>query len=308
MTDRPMSDQTRRYREGPGYDHPHYRWSPLPKRDPFTWPDGKRTAVAAFVYVEYLELDPPEGVVGDPRFGGALGSYYPDFQNYTRREYGNRVGVYRVLDILERHGIRATVCLNAMAAERHPHIVERARAGGHGFAAHGLAAGRMISARMTEAEERAHIAESLDRLEAATGMRMRGWAGQDFGESERTPRLLAEAGLTHVIDWPNDDEPYLMDVGRPFVSIPNQAEWDDAQLFAVRHVDPWRYPEIFASAFDGLHGEGGRLFGFGIHPWVFGQAFRVRYLDEAVEHLAGCDDIWRATSDEIAEWTLKRKG
>ncbi|MDC0360884.1 polysaccharide deacetylase family protein [Alphaproteobacteria bacterium] len=303
-----MSEQLGRYRDGPGYDHDLYGWSPMPGRKPFPWPDGARIALAAFVHVEDFELEPPEGSVADPRFGGALGSYPPDFQNYTRRLYGLRVGYYRVLEVLERHGIHATVCFNAFAAERHPQLVERALRGGHGLAARGLTSRQIISSEMSEDDERAYIQQTLDTLEQAAGRRMLGWAGQDMGESTATPRLLHEAGLTHVIDWPNDDQPYPMPVAgpdaSPLVSLPNQTEWDDAELFSVRHVDPWRYPEIFSSAFDQLHLEGGQMMGFGIHPWIFGQAFRIRYLDEALARVGDKPGVWRATSDEIAEWSL----
>lgn len=303
-----MTEQTRRYRPDAGYDHDLYPYSALPKRTPFPWPDGARLAIAAFVHVEDFELDPPAGAVADPRFGGALGSYYPDFQNHTRRLHGLRVGYYRVLDALERHGMRATVCFNARAAERYPYMVERALKGGHGLAARGLSARQIVSEKMSEAEETAHIQESLAVLERVAGRRILGWAGQDMGESTRTPRLLHAAGLTHVIDWPNDDEPYAMPVAgpdaRPLVSIPNQTEWDDAELFAVRHVDPWRYPEIFRSALEQLYSEGGRMLGFAIHPWIFGQAFRIRYLEEAVASIGDRPGVWRATSDEIAEWAL----
>jgi len=303
-----MSEQIRRYREGPGYDHDLYGWSPLATRKPFPWPDGARIALTAFVHVEDFEIDPPEDAVADPRFGGALGSYFPDFQNFSRRLHGLRVGYYRVLDVLERWDVKATVCFNARAAEKYPQMVERALQGGHGLAARGLTARRIISEVMDEAAEQAYIQESLDVLEKACGRRMLGWAGQDMGESTRTPRLLHEAGLTHVIDWPNDDAPYPMPVAgqdaRPLISIPNQTEWDDAELFSVRHVDPWRYPEIFQSAAEQLHTEGGRMMGFGIHPWIFGQAFRIKYLDEAVRTIGDRPGVWRASSDEIAEWTL----
>ena len=303
-----MSEQTRRYRDGPGSDHDLYPWSPLAKREAFPWPDRARLALAAFVHVEDFEIDPPTGAVADPRFGGALGSYFPDFQNYTRRLHGLRVGYYRVLDVLERHGVRATVCFNALAAEKHPYMVERALKGGHGIAARGLTARQIISQTMTEAEEQAYIGKSLDILAAVAGRRVLGWAGQDTGESDRTPRLLRAAGLTHVIDWPNDDAPYAMPVAgpdaQPLVSIPNQTEWDDAELFSVRHVDPWRYPEIFRSALEHLHAEGGAMLGFGIHPWIFGQAFRIKYLEEAVASIGDRPGIWRATSDEIADWAL----
>ncbi len=303
-----MSEQTKRYRDGPGYDHELYPWSMLNGRKSLEWPGGARIALACFVHLENFEIDPPSGAIADPRFGGALGSYDPDYQNHTRRLHGLRVGYFRVLEILERYGVKATITFNSSVAESYPYLVERALKGGHGLVARGVSARQMISQSMSEQEEKTHIQHSIDTLERISGRSVKGWAGQDMGESDRTPRILKELGLTHVIDWPNDDIPYPMDVSgngdTPLISIPNQTEWDDAELFAVRHVDPWRYPEIFRSAFNHLYNEGGQMFGFGVHPWIFGQAFRIKYLEEAISVTEDMPGIWRATSDEIAEWTI----
>jgi allantoinase len=296
-----MPDQTTRFRDGQGYDHSHYDWNPLHRRTPLVWPDKARIAVSAYLYLEYMELNPPEDAVTDVRFAGALGSYYPDFQNYSRREFGNRVGIFRVLDILERYGLRATICANALAAARFPYLVERCQRAGHGFVAHGWSLNRMITSNMSEEEERQFIADCLGSLEDSLGQKPRGWAGQDYGESERTPQLLAQAGLDFVLDWPNDDEPYFMRTDPPLVSIPNQSEWDDAQLFAVRKVDSWRYPEIVGSAFEQLAAEGGQMLGLGIHPWIFGQAHRIRYLEEAVAAITNQSGVWFASAEEIAD-------
>ena len=160
---------------------------------------------------------------------------------------------------------------------------------------------------MTEAEEKAVISESIAAVERAAGRRPTGWLGPEFGESSRTPRLLAEAGLDYVMDWPNDDQPYLMSVGRPLVSIPNPAEWDDVQLLWHRRVAMNRYPDLVAEAMATLHEEGaqsGRIFGLGLHPWLMGMAHRIRYLDQALERLAAFDQVWRATAGEIAGWML----
>ena len=295
-----MPDQTIRYRHGQGYDHSHYDWSPLPKRTPIDWPENAKIAVSAHVYLEYMELDPPADAVADPRFAGALGSFYPDFQNYSRREFGNRVGIFRVLDIFERYGFQVTICANATAAARYPYIIERCLKAGHRFAAHGWSLNRMLSSKMNDTEERQHIAECLGSLEQSLGFKPAGWAGQDYGESERTPQLLADAGFDYLLDWPNDDEPYMMHTTPSLVSVPNQSEWDDAQLFAVRRVDSWRYPEIIGSAFDQLASEGGRVLGLGVHPWIFGQAHRVKYLEQAVEYIASRSGVWFAHAEDIA--------
>ena len=300
-----MSAEIRRYRDGAGYDHPWLDWEPDPSRMAPAWPGVARLAVMILLHVEHYDLDPPAGRLADPRFGGALGSYRPDYNNYTRRLYGARVGVWRILDMLKRRQLRATVAIGAAAAERYGAIVERAQADGHAFVAHGTDATAMISSRMDEAEERAFIADATDRIAAVIGRRPRGWAGQDYGESERTPGLLAQAGFDHVIDWPNDDQPVLMNTDPRLVSIPPQPEWDDAELFAVRKVDAWRYPGIIADAAECLGGEGGRLLTLSVHPWIFGQPHRARHLDRALTHLTELEGVWNATSDQIADVMLE---
>ena len=296
-----MSDQIRRFRQGAGYDHPYYEFDPLHKRTPLQWPENKRLALTVFVHIEYMELDPPKDNVMDPRFGGALGSYFPDFQNYSRREFGNRVGVFRVLDLLSRYKIRATCCVNAAIAQRYPYIIEQCLNAGHQIAAHGFSINRMISSKMDESTEQAYIDHVLSALESIVGERPRGWAGQDQGESSRTPQLLAQSGVTHIMDWPHDDEPVRMLTTPSIMSIPYQSEWDDAHLFAVRKVDAWRYPELVESAFDTLIDEGGRMLGLGVHPWIFGQAHRIRYLDQALAKVSSRSDVWYATAEQIAD-------
>jgi len=303
-------DQTVRYREGAGYDHQHFDYAPLPERPPLAWPGGARIAFCVYLYLEYLELDPPKAAVRDPRFGGALGSYFPDYLNYSHREYGNRVGVFRVLEALDRHGIKATVAANAMLAQRYPQLIDACTARGFEIAGHGIAATRMITSRMDEAEERQTIAHTLDTLEVASGSRPVGWFGQDFSESTRTPRLLAEAGLSYVADWANDDQPYAMKPGQPLIAMPNQAEWDDTQLMAVRRVSPPRWRDVISEAFDYLYEEAspsGSVFTLGLHPWLAGQAHRIRYLEEALARMAAYERVWQAGAGEVADWYRRHR-
>ena len=284
-----------------GMDHDLYRFSPLPKRPPLQWPGGARVASWVLLHLEYWELEPSEGAHSDTRFKGGRGDFFPDYRYFTQREYGNRIGIFRILDLLDKHGLKATVAVNAGACARYPNLIEECARRGYEFAAHGEYQSRMITSNMSEEEERQFIADCLGSLEDSLGQKPRGWAGQDYGESERTPQLLAQAGLDFVLDWPNDDEPYFMRTDPPLVSIPNQSEWDDAQLFAVRKVDSWRYPEIVGSAFEQLAAEGGQMLGLGIHPWIFGQAHRIRYLEEAVAAITNQSGVWFASAEEIAD-------
>ncbi len=123
-----------------------------------------------------------------------------------------------------------------VAAERYPYLIEQFKKRKYEFIAHGHSANRMITSKMSEAEEKAEIAEAIGAIEKAAGVRPTGWLGQDYGESQRTPQLLADAGLDYVLDWPNDDQPYPMKVGKPFVSLPNQPEWDDVQQLLLRRI------------------------------------------------------------------------
>ena len=284
----------------PEMDNPWYDYAPFPKRPRLAWPKNARVASFVLLHLEYWELIPDEASVRDPRHVGEFGSFTPDYRTWTQRDYGNRVGIFRVLDVLDRYQIRAGVAVNALAAERYPFLIEQFKRRKYEFIAHGHSANRMISSKMSEAEEKAEIAASLAAIEKATGARPTGWLGQDYGESQRTPQLLADAGLDYVLDWPNDDQPYPMKVGKKFVSMPNQPEWDDVQQLWLRRIPTPRYPDIVGEAFELLHHEGGQVFNLSIHPWLMGMAHRIRYLDEALRRIERFGNVWQATPGEIA--------
>jgi allantoinase len=284
----------------PGIDNPWYDYIPYPKRPRLTWPKNARVAFYVILHLEYYGLEQPEGAVRDSRFVGEFGNYSPDFRTWTQREYGNRTGIFRVLDVLDRYQIKAGLAVNAMAAERYPFLIEQAKKRGYEFIGHGVSANRMISSKMSEAEEKAEIASSIAAIEKATGTKPAGWLGQEYGESQRTPQLLADAGLDYVLDWPNDDQPYPLKVGKKFVSMPNQPEWDDVQQLWLRRINTTRYPDIVADAFELLHHEGGQVFNLSIHPWLMGMAHRIKYLDEALRRIERFGNVWQATPGEIA--------
>jgi peptidoglycan/xylan/chitin deacetylase (PgdA/CDA1 family) len=290
-----------------GYEHRLYNFDPIIARPRLDWPGGARVAVCLVLHLEYWELEPAQNAVRDPRFNDAAGYYFPDYRTYSWREYGNRVGIFRILDILDRLGRPVTVAANAEACRRYPYLVETLAARGYEFAAHGTHATRMISSQMSESEERTLITASIEAIESATGSRPTGWIGQDFGESTRTPRLVAESGLQYIMDWANDDQPYAMTVDRPLLSIPNQAEWDDVQVLWHRRVTLSRYAGLVADAFDRLHQEGaaaGRYFGLHIHPWLMGAPHRIHQLKRALAHLDAADQVWWATAGNICGHVL----
>jgi peptidoglycan/xylan/chitin deacetylase (PgdA/CDA1 family) len=292
----------------PGMDHELYPFSALPSRPVLRWPGGARLAVSVVLYLEHWEMTPPGSSLRDPRFKDPFGDFAPDYRTYSMREYGNRVGIFRIFEALDRIGWPVTVATNAAACARYPNLIEACAERGWEFAAHGLHATRMISARLEASEERRVIAEASTTLEQATGVAPLGWIAQDFGESARTPRLLAEAGFEYVAHWPNDDQPYWMTTSPPLLSIPCQAEWDDVNLQWHRRIPAYRVPGLIDEAMAVLHQEGaisGRTLSLGIHPWLWGMPHRIRYLNETLDRLAAYQGIWPTRLGEVSDFLVK---
>ncbi|MFT5391014.1 MAG: allantoinase [Gammaproteobacteria bacterium] len=300
-----MDEPTLPEPRGPGMDNPHYDFSALPTRAKWVWPNDASLAVAVVLYLEHWELLPPDDAVLDQRLARAHGGgFFPETRAHSYREYGPRVGIYRVLETLDRHGIRASVAINASACERYPNLVAECQERGYEFVAHGTHATRMISSAMSEAEERGYIETTLETITKSTGTRPNGWLGQDYGESVRTPNLLATAGINYLLDWPNDDQPYLLRTDPAIVSVPNSPSLDDVQTLWLGGLSHIRYPAVVADTLATLRQEGahsGRMCTLGIHPWMLGRAHRIRYLDAALATVSGQDGIWQTFAGGIAD-------
>lgn len=287
----------------PGMDHALYPYSAINRRPALSWPEGNGLAFTVVLHLEFWRLDPPKEDWRDPRYQGAFGNFYPDYTAFTQREYGNRVGIFRVLDLLDRFDLKLTVPANAAALERYPGIVERLKDRKVEFVAAGTHADRMITSKMDADAQRWMIDESIETVERLTGTRPTGWAGPGYGESEITAGLLAEAGLEYVMDWPNDDQPYMLRTEPGLVSIPRQPEWDDGEIMWLRKVPRELWSEMAVSAFEGLYEEraAGRYFALSLHPWVVGQTHRIRYLAETLEKIASPRaGVWQTTAGDVA--------
>lgn len=292
----PPVDETRE----PGMDHAHYPFRALPDAPGFAWPGGARIAFTVTLMLDYWELDPPEGESSDPRIVSPLGKFFPDWLTWSHRLYGARVGIFRVLDVLDRFNLKPSVALGTEAAKRYPELVDALLRRNSCFMAHGDYASRRITSRMRD--ERATIIAARDGVAAAIGQTPKGWCGQDFNESADTPALLAEAGFQYTTDWANDDRPYLLD-GR-LMALPPQPEWNDLECMWLRRVTPPVWQANIVEAFTVLHAEGGNVFNLTLHPWIAGQAHRIRYLRDALHHVLGKPHVWRTTTDELAEAAL----
>ncbi|HEX2277134.1 MAG TPA: polysaccharide deacetylase family protein [Candidatus Tectomicrobia bacterium] len=290
-----------------GMDHEHYEWLPLSKRGVLRWPEQARVALCALVNLEHTEWQPPGGSVQVVTpVGGLAVRPFPDYTRLSHREYGHRVGIFRVLDVLDKYGIKATVAMDALTAEHYPYLVRHCLQRGCEIIGHGMSASRMISSKMSEQDERDYIQTSIQALKRATGQAPAGWLGPEYGESARTPQLLAQAGLRYVCDWTNDEQPYRMKTAEgELFSLPIMLELDDLHAMGDRRVPVTRYADMLREGFERLYRDGARngpLLVLHLHPWLSGQPFRIRYLDGALGAMLRRQGVWAAQGAEIIDW------
>lgn len=274
-------------------DNPFFEYSPIVRRKPLHWPSGARVAAWVLVAIEYFEFDRSES------------GRVPDVRNYSRRDYGPRVGVWRLMDILDKHQVKGTAVLNSAACAHYPAIIEEIVKRGWDILAHGITNYRQLSGLSIEAERQV-IRETIDTITAATGRRPRGWLGPGLHETFSTLEILAEAGIEFVGDWVNDDQPYPMKTrAGSLVSLPYSVEVNDRPLFLGPTMPASAFFETVRDAFDVLYEEGrtqGRVLPIAVHPYLTGQHFRAKYFDQALAYIKGHPQVWLATASEIVDW------
>ncbi|MFJ6657517.1 polysaccharide deacetylase family protein [Streptomyces sp. NPDC091377] len=278
-------------------DHQLYDYSPITGREPIQWPGGARVAFYVGLNIEHYQIDRP----ATSTFPDTA-ALTPDPLNYGWRDYGPRVGVWRLIESLDRHGIRASALLNSDAGERYPQIVEAGRRRDWAWLAHGRN-NSLFQTGMTREEEHTYLTEVVDSIERTTGTRPRGWMGPALTETFHTPELLAELGLDYVLDWTNDDQPYPLNVPG-MLSVPYSVELNDISLFVGKGFTGPDFVQVVKDQLDQLHADSadsGRVMALALHPFVIGQPFRHTYLDQALEYVADHPGVWLTTSDEIAD-------
>ena len=265
-------------------DHDFFDSEPIVARPAAAWPDGARLAVGIVVSIEQYEMAQKPGAAMPLTLPGGMGrGPYPDFRSYSLREYGNRVGIFRLMQTLDKYGLRATAAIDAQVAGGKPVIVKECIRRGWEIAAHGNAVTQLISAKLSETEEREQIGAALATIERATGKRPAGWHGPEYGESARTPEILAELGVRYVLDWPNDELPYAMRTSKgSLVSVPMLVDFDDVFAHWYRKLTMARWQLSIADALDWMCADGEkrpRMLILNLHPWLIGQPWRISYLD-----------------------------
>ena len=282
-------------------ENTRYDYSPIIRRKPVRWPKNARLALMVSPNIEYFHIDKP--------IPGAPSPQVPDITGYTLRDYGSRVGVFRMMEALDKHGIRASIMLNSDVCEHHPAIIEEGRKRKWEWLGHGVTNNIRMNHYPPE-EERRIIRKVKETIATATGAAPRGWLGPGGGdESFDTPDHLAAEGFDYLCDWGCDDQPVPMRVrsGR-MIAVPYQQGINDIRVMFHGSASPEAYFRMVCDQFDTLYAEAaksGRVMTIPLHPFVIGLPFRIKYLDKALEYICSHEGVWRATGSEIADWYYK---
>jgi allantoinase len=276
-----------------------FPYSPIIHRPRLTWPNGANVALWVIPNIEFFSLE--EKV---PAGSGGTGAPVPDVPAWSARDYGNRVGVFRLMQVLDRHGIRATVALNSDVCAQHPAIIEEGQKRSWEWMGHNESNTRRLN-EAAPGEESRIIRDTLATIARATGKRPLGWLSSGLQETWDTLDLLAAEGCEYVCDWTNDDQPYIMTLerGHQLASIPYSHEINDKPAFERAHRTAAEFQEMICRQFDVLYREGaesGRVMAIAIHPYLTGVPHRIDAFDQALAYICKHDRVWKATGTEIA--------
>jgi allantoinase len=287
-----------------GLDHERFPFRILPRMAPVVWPGKARVALWVAVHMGHFPMDMPK----QPFVAtGGMERPYPSYWDYTQRDYGNRIGVYRLMKALDARGLKATALMSAVLATRYPALMKEIEASDWEVAAAGLDMGKLIHGDMPEAEERALVKQAVDTLRSRFGKKVRGWHSPAHSQSMRTLDIVADAGLDYVTDWINDDMPYQVTTqAGPLTAMPLAWDMSDQRLLFQQHMDTGDFVDQVKRAFRVLDAEaastgGGRVLTLTITPWLMGQPHRIKALGELLDHLLSHGAVWPATGAEIVD-------
>ena len=279
-------------------------YSPIIDRPIIKWPNDARVALWISPNVEHYEYMPDDDSARTPW----PRTPFPDVQQYSYRDYGNRVGFWRMLETLDKYNIRCCVSLNMAVLEHFPEIRDAMVQRDYDYMSHGIYNTRYLYT-YTEEQEREFYRDTIDTLKLHTGKQLKGMLGPAISGTERTPDLMAEAGLIYHTDWMHDDQPVPIKVkSGKLVSVPYSIELNDSSLLRDNHYEGDYFARICKAQFDQLYKEGaesGRVMCIALHPFLIGQPHRIKYLDDILSHIMSHDGVWQTTADDIADYYIK---
>ena len=272
--------------------HSRYDYSSINSRKTYSWPGNKRLAFYIALNIEHFAFLTGRGMDPSVRTG------QQSTRNWAWRDYGNRIGNWRLFEILDELKLPATVLLNSMVCYEYPDIAEKIKQRGDDVVGHGRTNAETPEGRW-EHDEKRMIEECTEVIEKSIGVRPRGWMGPGAIESRVTPDLLKEAGYTHLLDWPVDDQPIWMRTrSGPILSVPYPMELNDAGTLVSRDHTGRHFADMIVDQFEELLEQSEKqplVFSLSLHGFIVGQPFRLRPLRQAIKHCVNhkhAKDVW----------------
>jgi len=283
--------------------HGRFAYRSIADRPRYRWPNGAGLAVYFALNVEHYPRD--DGLVEDL----VPGMTKPDVLNTSWREYGTRVGAWRLLRLFGAEGLPLTILLNTAMYDHAPDLVAACRAAGHEIACHGRTNSES-QAGLDEAAERALIAEATARITREEGRAPAGWLGPWLSETPRTPELLVQAGYRYLLDWCADDQPFaLRTAAGPILALPYSQEVNDSVVIIGRQAPAAEFADIIIDQLDQMIADAADgvplVLGVALHTNIIGQPFRRKHLARALRHVrARAGDLWMTRAGDIADHVL----
>lgn len=284
-------------------DHGRFDYSPITRRQTYSWPGGARLAVYLGFNIEHFAFG--EGM------GAAIGpvSPQPDVLNFSWREYGNRVGAWRCLELFDQLGMPAAAIINTALYDHCPELIAACVARGHELVGHGHSNAERQGA-LDENNERELLVYCKERMQKESGQTPTGWLSPWISESKVTPDLLQETGYTYTLNWCHDDQPMTMRTrsGQPLWAIPYPQEINDIPMIVARQLDGKDFAQMIIDQLDEMllqtqaEGSAPLVMGIALHPYIIGQPYRLHHLRRALQHVAAARDqgkVWMTTPGEI---------
>ncbi|MHB8284838.1 MAG: polysaccharide deacetylase family protein [Caulobacteraceae bacterium] len=290
-----------------------YNYVPISQRQPLKWPNGARVALVLTFNLETWDLTKP---TSKPYYAGgpailpdSLPGDTPDFPNFSWREYGQRVGIWRLFELFDELGAKASCTTNAVTFERRKAMTDAVLERGWELLAHNWEQGELLTDFAKDpAKEREVILRTLDQFEKYTGRKSAGWLSSSLRGTMQTADILKEYGCKFYCDIMNDDQPFLLKTPHgPIVSTPYSNEINDFTLLTRRNYTTDQFRDILIDELDVLYAEGektGRIMNVGLHPHVSGRAHRIKALREFITYAKSLPGVWWATREEIADFYL----
>lgn len=287
---------------GKSTQSPRYDFEPMIYRAPVRFPRGERLAVLMYVNIEHVPFG--STAAAHAVYPGTL-QFSPDILNHAWRDYGNRVGLWRIMDAMDKHGFRGTVNLNSDVCREYPQIIKEGNSRKWDWGVQGDN-NTSIPTLMQEDEEHSFIQRNVKIVADATGTQPKGWLSMMLAESFRTPDFLAEAGIEYVSNYAHDELPVPLRVSKgTLLTMPYTLEINDVPAIMVKGTSAETFGQMIRDQFDVLYAEGAtrpRIMSVSVHPFISGHPFRMKYIEAALGYVASHRDVWLTTGVEINDW------